>query len=171
MDIGAYEFPEASLPILGSTGTVQQSTSAALTSTSAAYPAGTLTVAPTATVTGHTAAVQLTCAPPAPALSTGCHGTLHLIVAHKRRIRKGKRTVTKVVAVTIGSATFALAGGQHQTIAVHLTTAGSASLAAAKHKRLAVSLQIVRSDGAGKSGHPLTLVLAPVKAKQHKLHK
>jgi hypothetical protein len=178
MDIGAYEAPEApslNTTLAGHDGVAvevnPEGADTTVTSTSAAYPAGTLTVAPTATVTGHIAAVQLTCAPPVPALSTGCHGTLHLIVAHERRIRKGKRTVTKVVAVTIGSATFALAGGQHQTIAVHLTTAGSASLATAKHKRLAVSLQIVRSDGAGKSGHPLTLVLAPVKAKQHKLHK
>ncbi|HEY3758813.1 MAG TPA: fibronectin type III domain-containing protein [Solirubrobacteraceae bacterium] len=132
---------------------------------------GTLTASPTAIVKGSSAAVLLTCAAPASAPSLGCHGTLRLTIKQKRRLHKGRRTVTKTIAVTIGSASFALAGTQRKMVAVHLTATILASLKATKHHRLPVTLQVLRSDGAAKSGGPLTLVLAPAKAKHKHKHK
>jgi hypothetical protein len=113
--------------------------------------------------------VLLTCRPSsAQAPSLGCRGALRLVVKQKRHVHKGRRTLAKTIALTIGSASFALAGGQHETVAVHLSAAILASLRTAKRHRLPVVLQIVRSDGAPQSGAPLTLVLAPAKANHKK---
>jgi hypothetical protein len=133
--------------------------------TRSASTPGALAVGPTAIVKGSSAAVLLSCAP-APSLS--CHGTLRLTVKHKRRVHKGRHTVTKTVAVTIGSASFTLAGGQHETVTVHLAGSVLASLKTAKHRRLAAAFQVARSDGAGTSSGTLTLVLAPAKARHKK---
>lgn len=83
-------------------------------------------------------------------------------------MHRGKHTVTKTAAVTIGSAAIALADGQRKTITVHLTGPALASIKAAEHHRLAVAFQVARGDGASTSAGTVTLVLAPARAKHKK---
>lgn len=137
--------------------------------TTVAPPPGTLTVAGVATVTGRSAVVAVSCGPPAPALSRGCDGTLQLTVKRQVRAHHGGRTVTKTVTLTIAGAPFSLTGGQHTTIALHLTAFVAAAVAAAKGQRFSVTLHILRTDGAVTPRiAALTLEPAAPKAKKKK---
>jgi hypothetical protein len=131
-------------------------------------PPGKLTVASSAIVKGTSAAVTLSCGPSVASLSRGCQGTLRLTIKQKRRVRKGKHTVTKLLSVAVGNATFALTGGQRKTITVHLTALVIAAIKHAKHHKLSVGLEILRNDGAAKTSGALTLLPAPAKKSKAK---
>ncbi len=112
--------------------------------------AGQLKLAGTATVSkaGY-AALKLSC-------STGnCIGRLLLTVTKRERV-KGKRRAIKSVTVTYASLSYRLAQGTAAIAELKLSAAGRSAVAAAQHRRLAVTVTIATATGTAR--HQLTLV-------------
>jgi hypothetical protein len=92
-------------------------------------------------VSGGTARVPIACA------NATCSGTIELTEQEAFKTRKGKKTITKKKTVDLGKASYSLAAGHSATIAVHLTAAGKAALAKAKHHQLSVAVVASVSGG------------------------
>jgi hypothetical protein len=117
--------------------------------------AGVLSLPRSATVRGSVAQLALACTP---ARSRGCRGRLRLLV-YKRSIARHHRRA-QTIAVTVGTSSLSLGGGQRKTIDVRLSAAVLDGLRKAKGHRLSVQLQVIRSDGGTSTRRTLVLQLA-----------
>jgi hypothetical protein len=115
---------------------------------------GVLSLPRSANVRGSVAQIVLVCNP---VLSRGCRGRLRLVVYERKTARHRRHVQT--IALTVGTASFSLRGGQRQTIVVRLSAAVLSSLRNAGGHHLSVQLQIARSDKGASARRTLVLRL------------
>jgi Carboxypeptidase regulatory-like domain len=112
-------------------------------------------------VSGGAARVPIACA------NGTCAGTIELTEQVMVRHRHGTRTTSQKKTLVLGKASYALAAGQHTTIAVRLTAAGRNALAKAKHHQLRVRISAAVISGASVS-KPVLLSQAPSSKRKSK---
>jgi hypothetical protein len=107
------------------------------------------------------AAIKLSC----PSGESTCTGTITLKTL--TAVKAGAAQVAKTAVLTLGTATFRIAGGQSATVTVHLSAKARALL---KHSHsLRARATIIAHDGAGASHTALaTLTLRPPSAKHQR---
>jgi hypothetical protein len=105
-------------------------------------PTGVLTVSGSkALLSADTAEVSVKCG------GGGCRGSIELIVEVVTRRKDGRKTVFRKQTLVLARGSLSLAEGRGETVRLHLTGAGRARVARAKHQPLAAKALLSGEDG------------------------